>query len=362
MGRELDIRKLLGLYKEYVHMRPEEREEMNASKCEYYQEYVKVSMLGGCLLSISYIVSDYFLNGNTIWPTFGPRFSIIFFAIVYLLLEKKAKSQRVIFWLDAFLCLAVQWCTIGAIYHLDDKTHAVEGFVVMSLMLLTIGYISTPIQGVCLYAVFLLDILISHWLVHYTNIEVIMAIQIPCVAAVLMSQIFLTLTYLDHFKLTKKLEYNRLTDQLTKVYNRRKLEELVQENQILGMQEPICVAMMDIDYFKKVNDEYGHYVGDQTLAYLGRCLSQSVAGKNDYVIRYGGEEFVVLMSNCDMDYAKERIEELRKDIHHDKSAPVPFTISAGVAAYDGDFTSTIIRVDKRLYRAKENGRNQVVAV
>ena len=117
--------------------------------------------------------------------------------------------------------------------------------------------------------------------------------------------------------------------------------------------------MLDIDDFKKINDERGHYTGDLTLYYIGQKLSREVHG-DDYVIRYGGEEFVIILRNCDLDNAFARMEQIRTEIETAKDTPVPFTVSIGIAGYTGDYTDTLIKVDQALYKAKNTGKNKVV--
>jgi diguanylate cyclase (GGDEF)-like protein len=123
--------------------------------------------------------------------------------------------------------------------------------------------------------------------------------------------------------------------------------------------EHIALAMLDIDNFKKINDEYGHYTGDLTLLYIGQKLSKETHD-DDYVIRYGGEEFVVIFRNCDVNNACARMEQFRRDVEDAKDTPVPFTISVGVSRYTGDYSKTVQNVDNALYKAKTTGRNKVV--
>lgn len=93
----------------------------------------------------------------------------------------------------------------------------------------------------------------------------------------------------------------------------------------------IAVVMLDIDLFKNVNDTYGHYTGDQVLRYLGKKLTEDVR-KSDYVIRYGGEEILILMNECSVSEAYAHMENIRADIQNANDRPAPFTISAGVAS------------------------------
>jgi diguanylate cyclase (GGDEF)-like protein len=128
----------------------------------------------------------------------------------------------------------------------------------------------------------------------------------------------------------------------------------------------VAVLLCDVDHFKKVNDTYGHPIGDEVLRRVARVL-QEVPRKIDIPARYGGEEFAVLLDNVDVAQAKQvaeriRIEISRVVVESDKG-PLSVTESIGVAAFpdDGRDRATLIeRADLALYHAKHTGRNRVV--
>jgi diguanylate cyclase (GGDEF)-like protein len=128
----------------------------------------------------------------------------------------------------------------------------------------------------------------------------------------------------------------------------------------------LALVMGDIDFFKKVNDTYGHLAGDYVLKTIALILKNHSI-QSDTVARYGGEEFVVVMPECDKDEAHMRAVKIRKDIEsyrfNFKSQEMKITMSMGVAAYPVDAITrkTLIdQADKALYRAKEEGRNRVL--
>jgi diguanylate cyclase (GGDEF)-like protein len=129
---------------------------------------------------------------------------------------------------------------------------------------------------------------------------------------------------------------------------------------------PLSVVMLDIDFFKKFNDAYGHSCGDAVLKQVARVMQASVRG-NDVAARYGGEEFCLLLSDADIDHARNAAERLRSAI---ASTPTEYegrsltvTVSIGVAQYDPrrdvSGKSLIDRADKALYASKQDGRNRV---
>lgn len=152
------------------------------------------------------------------------------------------------------------------------------------------------------------------------------------------------------------------TDKLTGVPNRAQLDK--QMDKLTGKVKPLSVIMMDIDHFKKVNDTYGHDVGDLVLKQFALTIKKSMRPV-DILGRFGGEEFMVIC-NAEINEAMEIAERLRQAVVADPvkisdSREIPITASFGVAEYEaGDTSKTILkRADNALYQAKENGRNRV---
>ncbi len=160
------------------------------------------------------------------------------------------------------------------------------------------------------------------------------------------------------------------TDVLTGVANRRSLEERLHEMWELSqrLHEPLALVMCDIDHFKRVNDDYGHQVGDTVLQQFAQVI-QTEAREIDRVGRYGGEEFVLLLPGTVLDAAvtfAERIRECveKKEFAYGEGKSLGRTMSCGVAAWPhpliNDQEALIRAADEALYVAKETGRNRVV--
>lgn len=166
-----------------------------------------------------------------------------------------------------------------------------------------------------------------------------------------------------HAQLFEAQEENALTDELTKLPNRRALaQRLLQEMQRARRHHTgLAFLMIDLDHFKQVNDTYGHLNGDAVLAELASILSTGLR-ESDVCARYGGEEFALILPETDLAGARTLAERLRAKV---ASATFPgglkLTISVGVAASDEPavFTQLIDRADQALYAAKQGGRNQV---
>jgi len=162
-----------------------------------------------------------------------------------------------------------------------------------------------------------------------------------------------------------------ITDQLTGLHNRRymarHLDNLIASSKRTG--KPLSFVIMDIDFFKSVNDSYGHDVGDEVLKEFASRVSSNVRGI-DLACRYGGEEFVVVMPDTDVAAAYSVAERLRQEVEVTPIAisrdpgKLKVTVSIGIAKADGaDDTpeALLYRADQALYRAKRTGRNRVVA-
>ncbi|HEX9982933.1 MAG TPA: diguanylate cyclase [Thermoanaerobaculia bacterium] len=168
----------------------------------------------------------------------------------------------------------------------------------------------------------------------------------------------------------KRLELLSITDGLTKLHNHRyfqdELARAFEESQ--RYQRPLSLAMIDIDFFKKVNDTYGHAAGDDVLKAVARLYHDSVRS-TDLVARYGGEEFAVMMPETNLNDGIAFAEKIRKLIEEStietQAGPLQATVSIGVASVPHTRIPTskelIVAADKALYRAKRNGRNQVQA-
>ena len=163
------------------------------------------------------------------------------------------------------------------------------------------------------------------------------------------------------------LKNQAIRDPLTSLYNRRYFEEEV-FNRILyakTAREDYSVLMIDADHFKRVNDTYGHKVGDKVLIELAATAEKALR-ENDIVARYGGEEFVIYLDKANADKAKIVAERLRESmaaivVYSDEGEEVRFTVSIGLSSSEvSDNVETLIKTaDEALYRAKQTGRNRV---
>ena len=172
---------------------------------------------------------------------------------------------------------------------------------------------------------------------------------------------------LSGIELRARLREDSIRDPLTKLYNRRFMNESFHRELLRARRanSPLSLIILDLDRFKRVNDEYGHDVGDEVLTMAAQTLCEAVR-EEDFVYRYGGEEFVIVLPGANLDIARERAQEacrklraLRIDTH---KGPLHVTISAGVATYPEHGKSQeelIVQADKALYLAKQSGRDRI---
>jgi diguanylate cyclase (GGDEF)-like protein/PAS domain S-box-containing protein len=169
--------------------------------------------------------------------------------------------------------------------------------------------------------------------------------------------------------LQSKLREQAIRDPLTNIFNRRYLDETLDRELSRAAREdyPVCVIMVDIDHFKRVNDTHGHEAGDLVLKAIAETLSHHCR-RGDFACRYGGEEFVVVLPNITLETAYARAEDLRKSLH---LLSVPYeehnlsvTISMGIACFpeNGQTRDAILRAaDQAMYAAKEAGRDHILS-
>lgn len=174
------------------------------------------------------------------------------------------------------------------------------------------------------------------------------------------------------YPLNNALRYQKVhrlahSDPLTGLRNRSAMEADIQREISLARRQKhfLSLIMIDIDHFKHINDTYGHACGDQVLRCVGECLKETFRD-SDLCFRYGGEEFLILLPDADIEDARNSAERLRANIEAmhckiDESTHVKITVSAGVSSLtDTDDAGRLIdRADAALYEAKTGGRNQV---
>ncbi len=190
----------------------------------------------------------------------------------------------------------------------------------------------------------------------------------PIVEEVLMARIRSLLLIKQQFAALKRqtdtMRRLSITDSLTRVYNRRYLLDHGEKFLASRKNYPVTAVLLDIDHFKKINDNLGHITGDRVLEILGQLLLERLP-PNAMAVRFGGEEFALLLPCCNAGDALKCAEELRQEVEALKPADVAITVSIGLATNqqipDMNLTQLLSHADKALYAAKSQGRNKVCA-
>lgn len=157
------------------------------------------------------------------------------------------------------------------------------------------------------------------------------------------------------------------TDPLTQVNNRISMDNCIKREWDLAHRQktPLSVMLLDIDHFKQINDRYGHSYGDTVLKAVAQCIKTTIRA-SDIVFRYGGEEFVVVLSNTEMEGAVLLAERIRQAVEslliYENQSKVGVTISLGVTQMRANDSvgQLFVHADQAMYQAKQNGRNRVM--
>jgi diguanylate cyclase (GGDEF)-like protein len=169
---------------------------------------------------------------------------------------------------------------------------------------------------------------------------------------------------LESVRLQETVRALTLRDDLTGLYNRRFFEaELRREvERSRRFRHAVALVMLDLDHFKDYNDDFGHRAGDEALRRVARCLLSSTHRRLDAIVRYGGEEFALLLAETDLEGARQVAERFRDAVAGCREFLRPLTVSAGVASLRGeacDAERLVLESDRALYQAKREGRDRV---
>ncbi len=171
----------------------------------------------------------------------------------------------------------------------------------------------------------------------------------------------------NHIKLKKQhdtLLFLAMRDQLTKLFNRHYMLETANQRVARAKRKntDISLLMMDIDHFKLINDTYGHAEGDVVLKTFAELLMQE-SRHEDIVARFGGEEFVFFLDECDINTAKKIAERIRSKTERLNPNNIKVTVSIGISQLrisEENFSGLVKRADDAMYKAKEKGRNRII--
>lgn len=339
-------------------------DELGQTKFLYYQKTIFFVVLISCISELAYLASDFelFRQAGAIADfkkCILPRSICVLFTIFYAIVNHKCKNYKILIPLAFITLNSIMWSTIGAIQFLPTTSYAREGFIIMHFMFLIVG-VCSPKKYIFIFEPWIIiNILISHFFLRpYPDLNMMITLGSPLVFAVITTVIILDKTFRDQFIAKKELELLGVTDNLTGAFNRHRLDNfLVVNNNEKRFNIPIGLILLDIDFFKKINDTFGHEEGDEVLKFLANLIKELLE-KDECLIRFGGEEFLILVPYP----RRSRVETLLVEIQkHLKSTQNIHKITVSMGAYIADrnerYLKAIEAVDSKLYNVKEHGRN-----
>lgn len=340
-----------------------ERQEFYQSKYDYYHNFISGLITVSVMAYLTFFFTDCGIFGRFAHETLLARLIILVPYIMFQILSRKVEDYRILVPSMYLMIHMIIWATDWATYLLPDRQYAISGMIIMNLIFVCAGFSAPLFCSVTAHLLLIVDIAVANQFIHYENLSMMYLFNIPCIIAICVMHQLMQNIALEQHMTKSKLKNLVVVDQLTGVGNRNKFREIVdaQSGKFL-FPEDLCVSvlLMDIDYFKKINDRYGHDSGDMVLEYLGKLLQETV-GDTDFVIRWGGEEFLVLMPGSDIEQGRQMAEKLRAKMEAGDNGVCKVTISIGVALYKGgDYHTIIKQADEAMYQAKNSGRNKVV--
>lgn len=344
---------------EYLRLKTE-RNDFLQSKYNYYKKFNMYGIGIFCFAFIILFVTDINILKSQIILSLGIRLLVIIPYSLLFFAYKKIKSYKVMSFLSHFVAHAIIGTSIWVVLILPDQAAATANFLFMGFLLLIVSF-CTPISYTIVSQWILIgEIYGANSIYHFHSFELLLTYIIQIIIMLNIVGILVTKLYYDDYHKSIKLDFMTYHDQLTQVYNRNKLNQLVNnDNSLSCISDKICILMIDIDHFKEVNDTYGHDSGDIILKEIAQILKTNIRN-SDYVIRWGGEEFLILLINCGIDSCGTIAEQIRSRVETSQNDICKITVSIGVSLYaGGDYTKSIKEADIALYQAKENGRNQV---
>lgn len=338
------------------------RHDFYQGKYEYYSSFHMWVIIAACISSVFYFFSDCYLFGYFTTATLIPRLAILIPFTIYLIMHAHIKDYRIMITAGYVVIHCIMWCTIWSCCYLEDLNFTCSGFIIINFIFLALGITASPAAAIISQGLLFVDITIANTFIDYPRFDMMLLLGIPMYLGICVFNIAIERTYRDQVIVKQQLEYNIEHDALTGTYNRNKTGSLAdQQNVLINFKaDNSGIIMYDIDFFKKVNDTYGHITGDHVLVDVSKNV-QSLLNNDEYLIRWGGEEFIVLVKGSE-DEIRQKAEKIRHSVEMLELPEVShITISVGVAIYNGgDYQNTVKCADKALYFAKNNGRNRVV--
>ena len=321
------------------------------------------------ILFMLFIIPDYFLisNRNTFIIILTIRIAVLLIVLVSFLFMSRIKDYRYYAMLVTALEIVVSLSFEAIYYFYESPDFLIQA---MGVIIILIGIFIAPNKWINMQiaaiTVSLVFIIVSFFFIKQIDFSDFSAGIVYIIIVMSLSSIssyrtsyYKRAQYIDSRKLLKMLH----TDFLTGIYNRTKFNDELTKwiNYSIRYETPLSMTIFDFDDFKLINDNYGHLVGDQVIIGTAGIVGNAIR-QTDIFARWGGDEFVLLLPNTDIQQAKELIERLRTLIaSHTFVIEQSLSCSFGLVSLKADDTEDYIlrRADKLLYEAKKAGKNTI---
>jgi diguanylate cyclase (GGDEF)-like protein len=330
------------------------------NELEYRRTVLKVFLIVMVIAGITFTINNWIFGHKVLAIA---EFLVVVLSLFILTIQKK--TSHLTLWSSIFLFSLYSVILFGI--YTASFTSALFSwlFIVPVLSYLLLGTKLGTLYSV-FYVILGAVILIFRHIMQDSEIHPIAIVNIGLTLTAIWA---LSFTYEQkRADMVKRLQEMASVDPLTGLNNRLLLSAIFDMlcDSLPEKQRSVSMILIDLDHFKKVNDEFGHGVGDAVLVDVSRIIN-SIRRRNDWAFRFGGEEFCLLIPNVTVSQADAIAERLRYAVEHTLSAEgfsADMTVSIGVAHWpsDGQELPQIYKVaDERLYKAKEQGRNQIIS-
>lgn len=335
--------------------------EFYQSKYNYYKRFNLGTLTASSFIYLLLFIADWQMYGYLFDLSLFLRSLIFIPLILFVFIYRKTNDYKIMTILSFIMVHLMIWGNIFITAYLPDKSFFNEGFLIMNFILILTSFSAPPFTAILSQIALIGDIFLANYLFHLDQLRIILTFNILIVIILCLIDLITTQYYYDHYTTEKKLEFALIHDPLTKVFNRRKLDELMgTAHDISFMSDQIAILIMNADHFKYVNDAFGHDEGDRVLQFVADCIRNNLRGQ-DLIIRWAGDEFVAILFDCPQDKISLVAERIRYSVESSINGVCRVTISIGFAVYEGgDCLNTIKNADLALQQAKQTGRNKAV--
>lgn len=345
----------------------DEKEEFLQSKNKEYKNDTLISIISYSIASFLYCGWDYTVDPQGFKTAFLFRILMLLTPLFYYIPYKYTDNYKVLsrsIFLAMFYLLILYLFVVKNLY--NGLNYSLNGFIVYNASLVIVSY-GMPFKYILSHLILgfiapvILDLLFFKNTISYNMY--MMVIPIIMISCIIISYA-LHFSYYEKYILQKKLKELAFIDNLTQCYNRSKFDEIICEEKYLADTNnlPISIMLIDIDDFKKVNDKFGHKVGDIVLQQISTCMKDNLR-ENDTIYRWGGEEFLILLPNTNHKECSKISKRLVEICNETITPAGRISMSIGYGEFSHyDIDSLIIDVDKALYKAKRRGKNQSCSV